>query len=68
MQELQNLKRLELLLWESDKIKPVTSHELVGKLISTSRQAIRTSKPVTSHELVGKLISYLQVYDEALSY
>ena len=34
LQELQNLKRLELLLWESDKIKPVTSHELVCKLVS----------------------------------
>lgn len=46
-QELQNVKRLELLLWEGDHMKTVRSHEVVGKLRSRLESAKGLLKSVT---------------------
>jgi len=46
-QELRNLKRLELLLWEGKHMQPVSSHEVVSKLRARLESAKGILKSVT---------------------
>jgi hypothetical protein len=46
-QELHNLKRLEILLWEGEHMQPVSSHEVVSKLRARLESAKGILKNVT---------------------